>query len=262
MATTTSQKLDLGTVAEAPLATRLYCRVDDRRTNWCEMVLARRLGRALTSPTYLMAGLRKYKRRYSSPEHRGRRRLRRLNLVEGDVAIDCGAHVGEIAEILGASGATVYCFEPNPAAYEVLQRRFDGRPNFVCFQAAVLDADSTMELFTHSRSTEDPVRWATNSSLYAKKPGLSEDASTIVDVVDLARFIDELDTTVSVLKMDIEGAEVAVLRALLDRGILDRISHVFVETHEDRLPEISGDLDDLRSEFARRKFGHVHLDWA
>src|SRR5215213_9742927 len=47
-------------------------------------------------------------------ERRSLRRLRATGLKPGDLAIDCGANVGEITARMRASGATVYAFEPNP----------------------------------------------------------------------------------------------------------------------------------------------------
>src|SRR5437868_3391265 len=87
-------------------------------------------------------------------EERSERRLEAAGLREGDLAIDCGANVGEITARMRSSGAEVYAFEPNPQAFTALYRRFAADAGVHCLPKAVLDSPGTVKLFFHQRAEE------------------------------------------------------------------------------------------------------------
>jgi hypothetical protein len=58
---------------------------------------------------------------------------------------------------------------------------------------------------------------------------------TQVECVDLDAFIRGLQKRVCLLKLDIEGSEIAVLNRLLDAGTIDLIDLVVVETPEKQI---------------------------
>ena len=57
-------------------------------------------------------------------------------LRPGDVAIDCGANVGEVSARLLETGADVIAFDPEPWAVERLRERFQNEPRFTLHNAA------------------------------------------------------------------------------------------------------------------------------
>ena len=57
------------------------------------------------------------------------------------------------------------------------------------------------------------------------------------------------------LKIDVEGAEVDILRDLLDTGIANMIPFIFVETHDQKVPSIAEGMAEIRN---RIKDGQVH----
>ena len=62
--------------------------------------------------------------------------------------------------------------------------------------------------------------------------------------------------------IDIEGAEVNLLEALLDHpGILNRIEHIFAETHEKRIPGHKPRVEALRERAKRIERPKIDLDW-
>lgn len=69
-----------------------------------------------------------------------------LSLGPGSLAIDCGAHVGEITGKILERGAQVIGFEPNPHAYSVYTEKFDDNPNFTSYQKAVWIEPGSMKL--------------------------------------------------------------------------------------------------------------------
>ena len=155
-----------------------------------------------------------------------------------DIVIDCGANVGDVTELLAKNGTTVYAFEPNPYAFEVLNNRFDKRDNVICEMKAVGIRDDEAELFFHENSTQDELIWSTGSSLLSCKTNVDTNKSVKTEVIDLANFIKRIDGNIKLIKIDIEGMECELLDHLIDKGVLSDIDLVLVETHENKIPEL------------------------
>ncbi|MDD5198735.1 MAG: FkbM family methyltransferase [Terrimicrobiaceae bacterium] len=190
------------------------------------------------------------------------RALSRIPLGPGDVAVDCGANVGDITDILSRRGATVHAFEPNPNAFARLAARFAKRPHVVCIPKGVAPQAGTAPLFMHVNAPEDPVFWSTGSSLLDFKSNVDTGTFAQVELVDLAEFVLALDSPVKVVKMDIEGVECAVVNRLIDSGAISRIEHLFVETHDHRIPELKAETDALRARVASEKLDAIiDLTW-
>jgi len=178
-----------------------------------------------------------------------------------EIAIDCGANVGDITEILARRGATVYAFEPNPYAYGQLRHRFAGRRKIHCKQAGVSSQDESCRLFMHEEAREDPVYWSTGSSILEFKSNVSKADYVEAKFIDLADFILGLPQPVAIVKMDIEGAECRVINHLIDTGAIERIQNLFVETHDHRIPELKEETDALRNRVAEEGLTQVDLTW-
>src|SRR3546814_3462131 len=82
-----------------------------------------------------------------------------------------------------------------------------------------------------------------------------------VEAVDFAAFLEAMDRPVALLKMDIEGAEVAVLERLLERGLHDRIERAFVEVHDRKIPELVEPTNRLRQKLHDLPVPHINLSW-
>ena len=184
------------------------------------------------------------------------------NLGPGDIAIDCGANLGVITQILAKGGAEVHAFEPNPDAFRVLTERTKAMPNVHRHQQAVLDHDDTMMLYLHVNYALNPERFSKRSSLIAEKRNVDERGGVQVAVIDLVAFIEALGRPVKLLKVDIEGAEYALLNGLIDRGVIDRIEAVFVETHAHAIPSLQPVDRALRQRIADLGLGgKIDLNW-
>jgi FkbM family methyltransferase len=181
-------------------------------------------------------------------------------LSEGDVAIDCGANVGIYSKRMAEPGATVYAFEPNPAAYAALVENTARWQNVKTFQAAVTTEAGRVRLYLHQWAADDPLRWSTGSSLVAGKKNVGGEFVE-VEGIPLARFIRQLGRRVRLLKMDVEGAEVAILNQILDEGLHEVIDQAFVEVHDRKIPELAGPTQRLRERLAAAGATHFRLDW-
>lgn len=153
--------------------------------------------------------------------------------ASGDLCIDLGANVGEFTRRMAETGADVISFEPDPGAFSILEQAVDGLPNVTLIPKAAGHQNDRMMLHRSGKwSASRPAEHTKSSSLV--NPGKSADQTNavMVDVVDIISFIEELDRDIRIIKMDIEGAEWAIMNRLIDHPVLNRIDCIFVETHE------------------------------
>lgn len=136
-----------------------------------------------------------------------------------DVVVDCGAHIGLFSLIAGVrfSQAMLLAFEPSPRNLPLARRqleRFGRRAELV--EAAVATRDGN-------------VRFLPGESNTGRITDASEPAGITVPAVDLARILKRHRDASMLLKMDIEGAERAVLPHVMDE--LPARCALFLETH-------------------------------
>ena len=122
---------------------------------------------------------------------------------------DVGANVGDWSRLANAHipDARIFAFEPFEASFAKLQAvRFTGN-RVSCHNVALADAPGSAELFVYEQSSAF-------NSLYDRKPegiGASQKVTINLQTVDgfcAASGIDHIDF----LKIDVEGAELSVLR--------------------------------------------------
>ncbi|MBI5326767.1 MAG: FkbM family methyltransferase [Deltaproteobacteria bacterium] len=196
-----------------------------------------------------------------TPEQKAQKLFFGVKLKEADIAIDCGANVGNITKHLCKSGATVYSFEPNPHAFNVLQDRFSDMHNVHCIQKGVSDKKGKMKLYLHENSDKDEVYWSQASSLLDFKGNVRTDRYVEVETIDLCEFIESLNRRVKVLKMDVEGVECRIIEKIICTGVIDKIDYVFVETHDHKIPELQAETNAIRELIKKRKIENINLDW-
>lgn len=182
------------------------------------------------------------------------------NLRQGDVAIDCGANVGKFTTVLAKTGATVYAFEPHPDAASVLRANLSSYSNVHIIESAVANDSRPQSFYLHRRSSEDVVKWSTGASLLREKGNVDASAPITVSTIRLVDFIRDLPSRVALLKLDVEGAEVAILNDLLDADLTHLVERGFVETHE-RIPQLAADTAALRARLKREAPRRFNLDW-
>ena len=172
--------------------------------------------------------------------------------VRQRVAQFLGMHeFGAVDQVQQASQQLARLVQPDKAAFEILEEKFFHRVNVVCINKAVLDQEKTVRLYlSKQRASSDalppPAWWryskevwySVSSSVVPEKRGITTDIWEEVETINLSEFILKLGCVVKILKMDIEGAEVAVLRELISANTIGMVRHLFVETHEKQIPEI------------------------
>lgn len=182
-------------------------------------------------------------------------------LGPGDIAVDCGANVGEYTVRIARTGATVHAFEPNRVAFDALSSAVAGFPNVTLHHAALVTSAGPVKLYMHRRAKSDPLLRSVSSSLIVDKSNVSPDDFEMVDGVEIVAFMRGLGAPVKLLKMDVEGAEVALINRLLDEGLHERIGHAFVEVHDRSVPSLRAPTLALRERLTALGATNFRLDW-
>jgi FkbM family methyltransferase len=187
----------------------------------------------------------------------------KIDIVSGDVVIDCGANIGVVTQYFQRLGATVYAFEPNPHAFITLNMNFADDPNVFCLKKGVASPEQagTGKLFLHEHAEIDQLMYSTGSSINPDKGNVNVNNYLEVELIDLCKFIKDLGVPIKVLKIDIEGAEIELLNALVDQGLTEDIEHIFVETHEKKIPSLRAPLDSLKEKIKEKKITNIDLTW-
>ncbi len=162
---------------------------------------------------------------------------------EGDVVVDLGANIGYFtllaARLVGKKGK-VYAFEPEPINYSLLLKNIElnGYDNIVAVQKAVSNVTGKVRLFLDKKDTGA-------HTIY--QPG---DKREFIEVesVTLDEFFKDKKHPINVIKMDVEGAEIAAFSGM-DRIIRESENlKMFVEFY---FPGIRR-AGDSPEEFARK----------
>jgi FkbM family methyltransferase len=193
--------------------------------------------------------------------YRAKRKFNVIRFDDTDIAIDCGANVGDVTAYWSTKSVTVFSFEPNPYAFRVLSDRFKHNTNVHCLEKAVGLKDARGRLHLHQNANLDQVYWSTGSSMLPFKGNVLEDSWVDVEVVDLRRFILNLGRRVKVMKIDVEGSECEILTGLIEAGVVNMIDYMFVECHDRKIPELRKDTQELRRLIKKRNLQHINLDW-
>jgi FkbM family methyltransferase len=195
-------------------------------------------------------------RRLRLGEYNFHRMMRRI--PKGGLFVDLGANVGDVTRQALLYGMRVAAFEPDPIARKVLSNRFRGDDRVTIIPKAV--GSGARKATFHQVPNTDEL-WRTEaSSLYAGNEH-SGGNSFDVEVVDLVDFLRNVGEPVSVVKMDIEGAEVECVESIIHSGIYRSIGQVLVETHEELFPHLADRTNALRERIRLEGITNIDLSW-
>ena len=183
------------------------------------------------------------------------------SLSSSDIAIDLGANVGEFTVQLAETGAQVYAIEPDPHAFSLLQKATAHFSNVTLINAAASDSDGETKLYRSGKFNSAPDRLTKSSSLFLNKKNVSEESGFTVKTMDFSAFIKNLEAPVTLMKVDIEGAEVPLFESLFDQHLIKHVKHSFVETHERDIPQIAARTYALKSKAANLNMSTINWDW-
>lgn len=169
------------------------------------------------------------------------------NLVEGDTAIDIGAHCGQYAILMAArcgKSGNVVAFEPDPYAREKLLQNLGLNPGVklpVVEASACSDTDGETTLYSRGGNAQSSLARSAVGSLDAKEceeirvPRVTLDGYLLAHDLPKPRWV----------KIDVEGAEIKVLMGA--RQVLASDAAIVCELHPYAWPELGNTLSELKA---------------
>ena len=132
------------------------------------------------------------------------------HVMNGDIVIDCGAHVGVFTDMALRRGASkVVAIEPDPVNLECLRRNFrqeiaDGR--VIVVPKGVWSREQIITLYTSASNSG-------SNTMISGRVTARDSGKVEVPVTTLDKIAEELELhRIDFIKMDIEGAEREALR--------------------------------------------------
>lgn len=180
------------------------------------------------------------------------------SVTAGDLFLDLGANIGTVSLVAASYGMKVVAYEPDPVARAVFERRAAGRDGIVIVPKAV-GATARVATFYQRPDVADVRR--TESSSLVRTQEHQGGTAIEVEVANLIEVVRGLDRPISILKMDIEGAEAECLEALLDAKLHLSIGHILVETHERFSPDLASRIGALRKRVVDEGITNIDMDW-
>ena len=184
--------------------------------------------------------------------------LRKLN--KDSVVLDCGANVGCITKKFAGTGATVHAFEPDPLAFKILQSKFKNTPKVILHPKGVWDKESELSFYTHTDQHAEDIAYTVGSSIMCNKVNIDERKKQTIRVINLSNFIKKLGK-INVIKLDVEGAETAILFNILMDETYHLFDMMYVETHETKIPGQREELIQIRQIMKEKKVTNIKLNW-
>ena len=141
----------------------------------------------------------------------------------GDLVIDCGANIGEVAMICAGLGARVIAFEPDPTEFEALSANAAATGGISAHRLALWNETGTLDFY--------PGNDTGDSSLIASGTAGEPIRVETRRLDDLGAVIGA-DDPIRLLKLEAEGAEPEILEGAM--ATLDRVDYVSVDMGPER----------------------------
>jgi len=168
--------------------------------------------------------------------------LKRLKFRLQRMLRNIGAHIGKYSVILSEYADKVIAFEPDPHNYVILKKNIEmnGLSNVIALNIAAFDCDTYIEFATLSPIGRTAHSHINQIASHESVSDVTKNSRVIkVRAMTLDSVVDELDidhNSYFVLKIDVEGAEIEVLRGVVHT--LNKTITLVIETIYPRLPEV------------------------
>jgi FkbM family methyltransferase len=183
--------------------------------------------------------------------------LVRKSLVRGDTFIDVGANIGYYtliaSQIVGTEGR-IFAFEPEPHNFARLQQNVDlnRASNVIPVPFAVSDRSGSVSLYV-------PKGQPGQSQLLQFDQNESEMRVNAIALDDYFRQFDS-NSKISLIKMDIEGAEVLALRGMKALVRSNPTVRLIAEVFPEKMKNLGGSADEFLAELRELGFRCLLID--
>ncbi|HVW38786.1 MAG TPA: FkbM family methyltransferase [Pirellulales bacterium] len=136
-------------------------------------------------------------------------RFIRYHVTSDDVVLDIGANQGLIANLVSQLAESVYCLEPNAAAFSILEKNVTAAKTRL-LQFAASDRCGTIDFYLDKRPNMCGVASSVNVLDDLHQQNQAEKVS--VQAVTIDRLCEQYRIRPTFIKVDVEGYEPAVFR--------------------------------------------------
>jgi len=176
--------------------------------------------------------------------------------------VDCGANIGEITGALAPTGCQVHAFEPDTYAFGCLQESCGHYDNVHLYNQAVGVGTGWINIY-RKKSFDQDKEWNSLTTTTIVDDTQKQNMEAVeVEQIDLEAFLHKIQENqkIAFLKMDIEGAELAILNRLVQTDILPKIGATAVEIHPWLFKGQPG-FRALKMMVTQRPELNLNLDW-
>jgi FkbM family methyltransferase len=170
------------------------------------------------------------------------------NIKPGDTVIDAGAHVGQYSLLAAGSGCTVHSFEPEPKTFAILSANVAQNTLNTVFLNQFALAETHHQAALYRASSDNIGASSLVPNKYTSAP------STLVSCVPLDEYaVARGNPRISLIKIDVEGAELSVLRGA--RSVISRDRPRLIVEFNETTQSASGQSCSNIADFLR-SFGY------
>jgi len=164
--------------------------------------------------------------------------------------VDCGANIGMATAFFVRQfpAATVIAFEPDPLTFDQLRRNVEANGmSQVELHPVALGRENTLGTLA------DPNHIMNSQRQHVLANGSAPGGPGAVEIRKLSEILG--DRRVDLLKLDVEGAELDILRDLESSGSLERVQNIVAEVdHEPKSPD--GHMPEFLKMLERNGFSY------
>lgn len=140
------------------------------------------------------------------------------DLNEASVVFDLGGYEGSFTkQIHERYKSNIYIFEPIPDFFQKIVHRFENNKKIMPFNFGLSNYDGTIKINLNNDG----------SSVFG-----TSDSFELIKLKDIVSFIKENDVhCIDLMKINIEGGEFQVIPALIESGLINRVSNLQIQFH-------------------------------
>lgn len=182
-----------------------------------------------------------------------------LRLNKQNIFWDVGANVGfysfAAAKIMNTN-SKIFAFEPEPTTFNLLQKNIELNKmnNITALSIALGDTDGDKLLFPSDTPNFGAHSFVQRTDYRVKKKGIN------ININTADKLIDEMKIDVpDIMKIDVEGAEILVLRGMKHLLTNEKLKMIFCEIHVNLLPLFGSSEEEVLEIFKEENF---HIDYS
>lgn len=171
------------------------------------------------------------------------------DLTREDIMMDIGANMGDIPLRFANKVGKIYSYEPIPDTFDVLKMNVEenGYTNCEISNSAISTNNGNLTMYFN----DSAIHCHVTASVYQRR--VKNQIEVTVPTISFSEEVKRIKPTI--IKMDIEGAEIDILNNVED-SVFDGVRIFYVELHLDRDKEYGLEWNIRTGERFTKIFGH------